>query len=235
MGDKQKETDSFGVTRTVSVAIGASCIENAQSQDLVLDDGPKYGNEEISAASALFARVLQFMETPQYLRKALIPMHPDLKEGVVWGFDEGLSESIIDIGLTKYNAVVDSRLPTGVRVTLYLGPKEQIVSLNDTEYLRGYLSNPLDPKSKSGKYWGYSVRLAKNIDGMLHDGPFEGGYDLTIGTSERGEQVDCCSLAFPNYKHALIVIGGPQGLEYCLETIHCQQSILSHRLYSIDI
>lgn len=78
------------VTRTVSVAIGASCIENAQSQDLgtllagqlaraaaifnideviVLDDGPKYGNEEISAASALFARVLQFMETPQYLRK----------------------------------------------------------------------------------------------------------------------------------------------------------------------
>lgn len=41
------------------------------------------------------------------------------------------------------NAVVDSRLPTGVRVTLYLGPKEQIVSLNDTEYLRGYISNPL--------------------------------------------------------------------------------------------
>lgn len=31
-----------------------------------------------------------------------------------------------------------------------------------------------DPKSKSGKYWGYSVRLAKNIDGMLHEGPFEG-------------------------------------------------------------
>jgi hypothetical protein len=45
------------------------------------------------------------------------------------------------------NAVVDSRLPTGVRVTLYLGPKEQIVSLNDTEYLRGYLSNPLGTKA----------------------------------------------------------------------------------------
>lgn len=45
------------------------------------------------------------------------------------------------------NAVVDSRLPTGVRVTLYLGPKEQIVSLNDTEYLRGYISSPLGTNS----------------------------------------------------------------------------------------
>lgn len=58
------------------------------------------------------------------LCRALIPMHPDLKfagmlppldaphhmrsnewceyrEGVVWGFDEGLSESVIDIGLDK--------------------------------------------------------------------------------------------------------------------------------------
>jgi len=76
--------------KTVSVAIGASCIENAQSQELgtllagqlaracaifnvdeviVLDDGPKGGSNEISAAAALFGRVLQFMETPQYLRK----------------------------------------------------------------------------------------------------------------------------------------------------------------------
>jgi len=72
------------------VAIGASCIENAQSLELgtliagqiaracaifnvdeiiVLDDGPNKGVDHISAAAALFARVLQFMETPQYLRK----------------------------------------------------------------------------------------------------------------------------------------------------------------------
>jgi len=75
---------------TVSVAVGSSCIENTQSHELgtllagqiaracaifnvdeiiVLDDGPKKDPDSISAASALFARVLQFMETPQYLKK----------------------------------------------------------------------------------------------------------------------------------------------------------------------
>jgi len=40
---------------------------------------------------------------------------------------------------------------------------------------------------------------------------------LKIGTSERGEQESCCSLSLPKFSHALIVIGGPQGLEYCLQ------------------
>ncbi len=74
----------------MSVAVGASCIENAQNLELgtllagqiaracaifnvdeviVLDDGPSGGPDTVSAAAALLARVLQFMETPQYLRK----------------------------------------------------------------------------------------------------------------------------------------------------------------------
>jgi hypothetical protein len=71
------------------VAIGASCVENAVSQELgtllagqlaraaaifnvdeviVLDDGPKHGEEYVSAACGLLARVLQFCETPQVRR-----------------------------------------------------------------------------------------------------------------------------------------------------------------------
>ena len=46
---------------------------------------------------------------------------------------------------------------------------------------------------------------------------FTDGYDLTIGTSEHGEARHPCKLQFPQYEHALIVLGGPQGLEYCLE------------------
>jgi predicted SPOUT superfamily RNA methylase MTH1 len=267
--------------KTVSIAIGASCIENAQSQDLgtllagqlaraaaifnideivVLDDGPKHGDNQISAAAALFARVLQFMETPQYLRKALIPMHPDLKfagmlppldaphhmrsnewceyrEGVVWGFDEGLKESIIDIGLDK-NAVVDSKLPTGARVTLNVGAQEQAVCLGETQYLRAQIANPLDPKAKINKYWGYTTRIAKNLDDLFGQSPFQGGYDLTIGTSERGEEASCCSLSFPEYQHALIVIGGPQGLEYCLQndpkrSEHSEPSTLFDRYLNV--
>ena len=245
--------------QTISVAIGASCIENTASQELgtllagqiaraaaifnvdeviVLDDGPKHGQNEINTAAALFARVLQFMETPQYLRKSLIPMHPDLKfagmlppldaphhmrsnewceyrEGVVWGFDEGLNESIIDIGL-DVNAVVASKLPDGARVTLYVGPKQQVVELGATQYLRAEIASPLDPKAAIGKYWGYSTRIARDLDDMIMNSPYPDGYDLTIGTSERGEQTRCCSLSLTEYNHALIVIGGPQGLEYCL-------------------
>lgn len=75
---------------TVSIAIASSCIENAQNLELatllagqiaraaaifnvdevvVLDDAPNKQPGRVSAAAGLFARVLQFMETPQYLRK----------------------------------------------------------------------------------------------------------------------------------------------------------------------
>lgn len=75
---------------TVSIAVAASCIENAQNLELatllagqiaraaaifnvdevvVLDDVPGKQSGHVSSAAALFARVLQFMETPQYLKK----------------------------------------------------------------------------------------------------------------------------------------------------------------------
>lgn len=34
------------------------------------------------AGAAFLARVCQYLETPQYLRKALVPMHPDLRLAV---------------------------------------------------------------------------------------------------------------------------------------------------------
>eukprot|EP00271_Cylindrocystis_brebissonii_P023352 TRINITY_DN965_c0_g1_i3.p1 TRINITY_DN965_c0_g1~~TRINITY_DN965_c0_g1_i3.p1 ORF type:complete len:350 (+),score=63.33 TRINITY_DN965_c0_g1_i3:205-1254(+) len=37
------------------------------------------GDEEGQTGGAFLARVLQYLEVPQYLRRALIPMHPDLR------------------------------------------------------------------------------------------------------------------------------------------------------------
>lgn len=48
-------------------------------------------------------------------------------------------------------------------------------------------------------------------------GTCAGGYNLKIGTSERGEKVPCCELQLPEFQHVLIVFGGPQGLEYALQ------------------
>ena len=65
-----------------------------------------------------------------------------------------------------------------------------------------------------------------------------GGYDLTIGTSERGEEVECCQLEFPAFSHALLVIGGPQGLEHCLQNDpqraqHAEPSTLFQRYLNV--
>jgi predicted SPOUT superfamily RNA methylase MTH1 len=42
------------------------------------------------------------------------------------------------------------------------------------------------------------------------------GYDLKIGTSERGAAQPACELQLPPHRHALLAFGGPTGLEDCL-------------------
>lgn len=45
----------------------------------------------------------------------------------------------------------------------------------------------------------------------------QGGYDVTVGTSERGTVMPGPeSLQLPAFKHLLIAFGGPQGLEECV-------------------
>lgn len=43
------------------------------------------------------------------------------------------------------------------------------------------------------------------------------GYDLKIGTSERGSKQTAAQLELPEHKHALIAFGGPLGLEDCYQ------------------
>mmetsp|Transcript_1580 Transcript_1580/g.9751 ORF Transcript_1580/g.9751 Transcript_1580/m.9751 type:complete len:169 (+) Transcript_1580:158-664(+) len=84
---------------TVSIAVAGSIIENAQKFDLktalagqiaravtifnvdevVVYDDLYDASTGHSKASTFLARVLQYLEMPQYLRRALVPVHPDLK------------------------------------------------------------------------------------------------------------------------------------------------------------
>lgn len=43
----------------------------------------------------------------------------------------------------------------------------------------------------------------------------QGGYDLKIGTSECGSVQPASQLQLPEREHAIIVVGGPLGLEDC--------------------
>jgi predicted SPOUT superfamily RNA methylase MTH1 len=174
------------------------------------------------------AKILQYQETPQYLRKALIPMHElyrycgmlapldaphhlratewlEFREGVVTGGEGG--QSFCDIGL-ELQAKVVGDIPQNARVTLHVGKERRIVRWGTREYIEATVASHLDVKRQMGTYWGYSVRIARSLS-ELFDSPF-GKYDLTIGTSERGEVNDCCSLSLPDYSRVLIVIGGPQ-------------------------
>lgn len=254
--------------QTLSIAVAASCIENAQNLQLasilagqiaraaavfnvdevvVFDDVSTAHSSNISPAAALFARVLQFMETPQYLKKALIPMHPDLKfAGVLppmdaphhlrateWGsFREGTirlsskeAGSFVDVGL-ELDAHIEQCVQPNIRVTLRMGEKPNIICIENRQVYKAELSTPTTPKEENGLYWGYITRIAHSLEAVIHGCPFPGGeYDLKLGTSEHGERTPIAKLEFPKYKHCLIAFGGPQGLEAALKT----DAILSGR------
>lgn len=57
---------------------------------------------------------------------------------------------------------------------------------------------PSDPRTKKGIYWGYTVRLAKTFGAVFTQCPFDSGYDVTLGTSERGTSVD--ELTLPKFR-----------------------------------
>ena len=54
------------------------------------------------------------------------------------------------------------------------------------------------PREQLGLYWGYQVRLARSLGEVFVDCPYEEGYDLTIGTSERGDPVE--ALEIPTFQ-----------------------------------
>ena len=76
--------------------------------------------------------------------------------------------------------------------------------------------HPAAPRTEAGYFWGYSVRKATTLSDVFTGSSYEDGYDLSIGTSERGLPLQ---QVFPaerrtNFNHMLIVFGGPRGIEY---------------------
>jgi len=84
--------------------------------------------------------------------------------------------------------------------------------------IKGTIVSPSTPTRLDGTYWGYTVRLADSITKVWEESPYEEGYDLKIGTSERGSvTVDDRDFCLPKFKHNLIVFGGVSGIEECID------------------
>ncbi|XP_040260782.1 putative methyltransferase C9orf114 homolog [Bufo bufo] len=262
--EKEVKKASDGRLYTVSVALPGSIMENAQSPELrtylagqiaracaihcvdevVIFDEHDEGSKSLEGefegvgkkghSCVQLARILQYLECPQYLRKSFFPKHPDLqfagllnpldsphhvrideeskyREGVV--LDRPIKPgkgSFVNCGMRK-EVQIDKQLQAGVRVTVQMQPENP-----DRKVRKGIVVSPQHPRTEDAIYWGYRVRLASCLSAVFTECPFKDGYDLTIGTSERGSSVE--DVALPDFRHALVVFGGLRGLEASVDS-----------------
>lgn len=176
------------------------------------------------------AHVLGYLETPPFMRKALFPLHDNLakagllpsldmphhphkdewlpfREGfTVRGRPESGKGTLVEIGMPR-PVTISEEIPPNTRLTLQFPDQ----SLKNPEPV-----HPETPRTEAGYYWGYTVRNATSLSAVFTESQFEGGYDISIGTSERGTPASKAFPAYkkPSFKHLIIVFGGPRGLEY---------------------
>uniref|UniRef100_A0A8C7E605 SPOUT domain containing methyltransferase 1 n=1 Tax=Naja naja TaxID=35670 RepID=A0A8C7E605_NAJNA len=247
--EETKSTEEKGGHYTVSVAVPGSILSNAQSPELrtylagqiaracvifcvdeivVFDEqgetsktieGEFEGIRGKGQACVQLARILQYLECPQYLRKSFFPKHQDLQfAGLLNPLDSPHHVRMDEESEYREGVVLarpskpgrGSFVNCGMRKVIPWRPSHVRKTKSKTQ--KGVVVSSHNPRTVSGFYWGYSVRLASCLSAVFAESPFKDGYDLSIGTSERGSSVDEATLPAFRY-HALIVFGGVQGLE----------------------
>lgn len=117
--------------------------------------------------------------------------------------------SLVNVGLLK-DVQVDKLLEAGIRCTVRMLPQEA-----GSKKFKGVIVSPSIPRRETGVYWGYTVRIANSLSQVFSQCPYKDGYDLTLGTSDKGTSVD--EFECPTFKHSLVMFGGLQGLEAAIE------------------
>jgi methyltransferase len=269
---RKRKPESLGVRPkalarpfTLSIALPGSIVSNCQSRELqayvagqiartaaifrvdeiiVFSENP--AEEQASEnfdPNAYLVKQLEYMETPQYLRKLLFPLTQDLRfaglqnpldaphhlrifedssfrEGVVVSENQkDETSNWVNCGLENWIDVAE-KFPVLSRVTVRLD-QDRKRKKKRNETIGGKVVPRSTPTDEEGVYWGYTTRLApKGLSQVFSEGPWadQGGYDFAIGTSERGESVldSGFSLDRSNAKHVLVVLGGVKGIETCV-------------------
>jgi predicted SPOUT superfamily RNA methylase MTH1 len=176
----------------------------------------------------LVSTILSYMETPQYLRKRLFKIRPELRyvgvlpplrtphhplsdrtenlkvgehrEGVVTSLVK--DGALVDIGVERPVLVPDTRLPVNNRVTV------RITGLGKTP--KAVLASRGEIKT----YWGYRVKVSEVPFGQLLKNR---SFDLVIATSRRGvpliEVMNKLAKRWKSSRRTLVTFGAPtQGL-----------------------
>ncbi|KAL4427495.1 hypothetical protein ABPG74_015198 [Tetrahymena malaccensis] len=209
---------------------------------IILKDNSYIAKSQNFQQGPYIVRNLQYLETPQYLRKQLFPIHPDLKnaglmnpiechhhlksdqycpyrEGVVMNRPTKENEgSWVEIGLKK-QAKIPYKLVTNTRVTLRIN--EPTLDIEQKYYSADVVSQK-EPKEKMGLYWGYQVRLADNLS-QVFKGEDDLKYDVKFLINQGDHQqfseesISDTELDLEN-KNVLIVFSGYNNLESIIDS-----------------
>ena len=143
------------------------------------------------------------------------------REGVTLpGADE--HGTFVEAGL-RIPVTVEEQIPENTRVTLKFRPgAEQAHKGTNNDVIPADPVSPDEPREESGYYWGFNVRKAGSLSDVFTECVYGGGYDVTIGTSERGVPLETIyeekEGRIPDkFKHLLIVFGGVAGLEVAVK------------------
>jgi predicted SPOUT superfamily RNA methylase MTH1 len=137
----------------------------------------------------------------------------------------------VEAGL-RIPVTIDAEIPPSTRVTLKFEPgAEEAAKNTKAKEIKAEAVNPDEPREEAGYYWGYNVRRAGSLSAVFEECTYDGGYDVTIGTSERGILLESLystsdgeqdgedgdgSLA-GHFNHLLVVFGGVSGLEVAVK------------------
>jgi len=106
----------------------------------------------------------------------------------------------VDAGLSKHVSIPDP-LPITTRVTIQFDGPVPTELQNGAGSCKNFPSAtpvaPTAPREEGGFYWGYTIRVAPSLTAVFTECPFEGGYDVSIGTSERGLPLTKMSTELP--------------------------------------
>jgi len=192
---------------------------------------PDLLGEDQSRDTRLLGKILSYMETPQYLRKRLFKIEPELRYvGVLpplrtphhplsdkaknlqaGEFREGVIVSrtkegvLVDVGVEKEVLVPNVHLPANKRVTVKITNKKRLEAI-------------LASRDEVEEYWGYRITVSKKPLGRLVE---TSRWDLTVATSRRGtpfmEVRDKLVTRWKTARKRLVALGAPtQGLHEIL-------------------
>ncbi|GAB7340120.1 hypothetical protein MBLNU457_6604t1 [Dothideomycetes sp. NU457] len=135
------------------------------------------------------------------------------------------ASTLVECGLPAY-ARIPAPIEPNTRVTVRFSSAEEPF-MDEQTTLDAEAVAPDAPREEAGYYWGYACRMASSLSAVFTECPYDGGYDLSLGTSERGVSITALTNSgrgrtkeeakvapVPgDWSHMLLVFGGVAGLE----------------------